>query len=309
MIKHRSPAGFEWSSPVISKDSNVKVHSDSHNLRGSANLLLSVGNHKGGELWIEDSQVDDSKAVFQTGANGVSLKGKVLCTYDEPTLFDPTKKHCVLPHQGTRISITAYTSRGFPKLTQAETDKLRTYGFRCNQSAAAAAPDARLTSRPGDIARVMVDFGTDPCTTSLEPHNGCYLLCVPNHPTSLHNKALNKIANNLHSLCDEGGGNKPKPLLFFASFVSSPSELDWNKVLKSLTSLCRLVKKLEPQIVLETQNNFSWDTPSVVCLMRDYGLLRCDHGLYSYASSVALKLRERPEVAKTEPLMAKVFES
>ena len=210
-----------------------------------------------GSCGLRARDVPDSKAVFQKDARGVSIKGKTFETYDEPTLFDPSKKHCVLPYQGTRVSITAYTSRGFPKLSDQDREQLKTYGFRCSPMAASAAPQARQTSRPWEHNRVMVDFCTNPYTSTLEHRDGCHVLYVPNDNESLNNKSIAQIANNLNSLCDEGGGNEPKPLLLFASFVSSPSEQDWNKVLKSLTALCRLIKTLEPTNCPRSEENLS----------------------------------------------------
>ena len=152
---------FTWTSIVISKDSMTKVHSDSHNLKGSTNVLISFGDHQGGKLWTENPDVPDSEAVFQNDGRGVSLKGKVFDTYDTPVHFDPSVKHCVLPYRGTRISITAYTSRGFPKMTNEEIEQLKKFGFRCGKPTAAAAPHARQASRPLMHNRVMVDFATE----------------------------------------------------------------------------------------------------------------------------------------------------
>ena len=204
---------FTWTSIVIGKDSMAKVHSDSHNLKGSTNVLLSFGDHQGGKLWTEDPDVPNSEAVFQNDSRGVSLKGKVFNTYDTPVHFDPSIKHCVLPYRGTRISITAYTSRGFPKMTNEETEQLKKFGFRCGKPTAAAAPHARQASRPLMHNRVLVDFATDSNSLLQNHTEQCITLCVAQQ--SLDNANLNKLANNLRSLCDEGGSsNKTKPLLF-----------------------------------------------------------------------------------------------
>ena len=190
----------------------AKVHSDSHNLKGSTNVLISFGDHQGGKLWTEDPDVPDSEAVFQNDSRGVSLKGRVFDTYDTPVRFDPSTKHCVLPYRGTRISITAYTSRGFPKMTNEEIEQLRKLGFRCGKPMAAAAPHARQASRPLMHNRVLVDFATDSNSLLQNHTEQCITLCVPQQ--SLDNANLNKLANNLRSLCDEGGSsNKTKPLL------------------------------------------------------------------------------------------------
>ena len=220
----------------------VKAHSDSRNLKGSINMLTSFGDHQGGKLWIENPSVLDSEAVFQCGSRQVSFKGGVFDSYDTPVPFDPSVKHCVLPYRGTRISITAYTSRGFPKMTNEEATQLKKLGFRCGTPTAAAAPHARQASRRLVHNWVLVDFATDGTTFLNDHFEECTTLCIEQQ--SLNNKTISQIANNLHSLCDEGGSsnNKTKPLLFFVSLVMSPSEQDWDTVLKALMSLHRMRK-------------------------------------------------------------------
>ena len=293
---------FTWTSVVISKDSMAKVHSDSHNLKGSTNVLLSFGDHQGGKLWT-DPDVPNSEAVFQNDGRGVSLKGKVFNTYDTPVHFDPSVKHCVLPYRGTRISITAYTSRGFPKMTNEEIEQLKKFGFRCGKPTAAAAPHARQASRPLLHKRVLVDFATESDSLLQNHTEQCITLCVAQQ--SLDNTNLNKLANNLRSLCDEGGSsNKTKPLLFFVSFASSLSEQDRDKTLKALMSLYRMTKQLCPQLVIETNNRVSWDSCKVVEVVRTFGLQRHD----PYASSVFLKrlLEVRPDHGRLRLSEAKV---
>ena len=294
---------FTWTSVVISKDSMAKVHSDSHNLKGSTNVLLSFGDHQGGKLWTEDPDVPNSEAVFQNDGRGVSLKGKVFNTYDTPVHFDPSVKHCVLPYRGTRICITAYTSRGFPKMTNEETEQLKKFGFRCGKPTAAAAPHARQASRPLLHNRVLVDFATESDSLLQNHTEQCITLCVAQQ--SLDNTNLNKLANNLRSLCDEGGSsNKTKPLLFFVSFASSLSEQDRDKTLKALMSLYRMTKQLCPQLVIETNNQVSWDSCKVVEVVRTFGLQRHD----PYASSLFLKrlLEVRPDHGRLRLSEAKV---
>ena len=294
---------FTWTSLVISKDSMAKVHSDSHNLKGSTNVLISFGDHQGGKLWTEHPDVPDSEAVFQNDSRGVSLKGKVFDTYDTPVHFDPSVKHCVLPYRGTRISITAYTSRGFPKMTNEEIEQLKKLGFRCGKATAAAPPNARQASRPLVHNRVLVDFATESRSLLHDHSDRCITLCVEQQ--SLDNKNINKLANNLRSLCDEGGSsNKTKPLLFFVSFASSPNEQDRDKTLKALMSLYRMTKQLCPQLIIETNDHVPWDSCKVVEVVRTFGLQR--HA--SYASSVSLKrlLEVRPDHGRLRLSKAKV---
>ena len=64
--------------------------------------------------------------------------------------------------------------------------------------------------------RVLVDFATEADSLLRNHTEQCITLCVAQQ--TLDNANLNKIANNLRSLCDEGGSskssNKTKPLLF-----------------------------------------------------------------------------------------------
>ena len=116
----------------------------------------------------------------------------------------------------------------------------------------------------------------------------------------------NKLANNLRSLCDEGGSsnNKTKPLLFFVSFASSLNEQDRDKTLKAIMSLYRMTKQLCPQLIIEANDHVPWDSSKVVEVVRTFGLQR--HA--SYASSVFLKrlLEVRPDHGRLRLSEAKV---
>ena len=103
-------------------------------------------------------------------------------------------------------------------MTNEETEQLKKFGFRCGKPTAAAAPHARQASRPLLHNRVLVDFATEADSLLRNHTEQCITLCVAQQ--TLDNANLNKIANNLRSLCDEGGSsNKTKPLLFFVSFA------------------------------------------------------------------------------------------
>ena len=129
-VAHHAPKDFTWTSLVASKQTQVDVHRDARNQEDSHNFLVSCGNHSGGELWIEDSTVSDKYAVYQKDAAGNTLRGRKIASKHKPVLFAPKNKHCVLPHKGTRLSLTAYTSRGFHKLTADDLGILNDLHFR-----------------------------------------------------------------------------------------------------------------------------------------------------------------------------------
>ncbi|OLP98785.1 hypothetical protein AK812_SmicGene18734 [Symbiodinium microadriaticum] len=158
-------------------------------------------------------------------------------------------------------------------------------------------------SRPLMHNRDLVDFATDSNSLLKNHTEQCITLYVAQQ--SLDNASLNKLANNLRSLCDEGGSsNKTKPLLFFVSFASSPNEQDRDKTLKALMSLYRMTKQLCPQLIIETNDQVSWDSCKVVEVVKTFGLQR--HA--SYASSVSLKrlLEVRPDHGRLRLSEAKV---
>ena len=48
------------SSVFISKNASASFHKDSHNCKDSLNWTISLGNYRGGKLWVENSSSDAS---------------------------------------------------------------------------------------------------------------------------------------------------------------------------------------------------------------------------------------------------------
>ena len=151
-IKQKAPPGFQHTSFVISRETQASIHRDSHNLAGSTNFITSFGQHTGGQLWLEDPDMAERHASFQD-CNGERCKGQVVPTKNKAVCFSPQTRHCVLPWEGIRCSLTAYTTRS----ADDEYSSLIDFGFRPPPQPVDAA-SARLTGA------MLLLFASLPCT-------------------------------------------------------------------------------------------------------------------------------------------------
>ena len=81
-----------------------EVHQDLTNQKGSCSLVVPLTHFAQGQLWVED----------ETG-NHIHTSGRCgrLRNFDDgPCVFDPRKKHAVLPWHGRRVTLAAYMPRG-----------------------------------------------------------------------------------------------------------------------------------------------------------------------------------------------------
>ena len=276
-VKHHAPEDFRWTSIVISVNAKSKLHADVHNLSGSHNFTTSCGNYTGGQLWIEDPLATGPHASTQQLPNGSDIKGSAKSTKHQTIMFDPSRRHVVLPWKGDRFSIIAFSTRGFPKLSEDEKTQLTQFGFRLPRVITAAA-HAPLTRRPLNYDRVMVEFCCSPESTlgqAREASKHCHVVRVTEADDATKSKTIQALVSKIHTLCDEGGGTS-KPLLLFASLpctggcpwqrinvekVQSHQEL-FIRLFKSFQSLCRMIKSRNPCIAFELPKNceyWSWD--------------------------------------------------
>ena len=288
-VAHHAPKNFTWTSLVVSMQTQVAIHRDAHNQQDSCNFLVSCGDHSGGELWIEDSTVPDKYAVYQTDSTGNTLEGRKIASKHKPVLFAPKTKHCVLPHEGTRMSLTAYTSRGFHKLTADDLGILNDLCFRLPPDPAASAASARLGTRPR-CNRVLVEFCCSPNSKLGEARaaaKGCHVLRVTEEDDATKPQTIRRLVQEIHTLCDEGG----LMLLLYASLpctggsswqrlnIQNNPELVakhralFKKLFRSFCSLSKLLKRHNPQIIMELPRTCDyWKEESVVKFVKQHGL-------------------------------------
>ena len=130
---------------IYNRDAKSILHTDCRNLRGSENFAVSFGDFKDGFLWIEGTTGAGPKT--QTKANQQVVEGASHNTKDSPLYFAPHLHRCVLPWEGIRFGLIAFTSSQVGSVETTTKQELCNLGFRLPKTAAVAA-SARSLSRP-----------------------------------------------------------------------------------------------------------------------------------------------------------------
>ena len=115
-----------WSTFTLSQQVKAMTHTDAHNLAGSTNLAFSLGQNKGGGLYIED---EGGNRPIQT-KQGKDVKVKLYDICCKPIYFSPKQYHAVQSWAGLRLSVACYTPRSVFDLKQTEQRTLQQYCFR-----------------------------------------------------------------------------------------------------------------------------------------------------------------------------------
>ncbi|CAE7229842.1 RE1, partial [Symbiodinium sp. CCMP2456] len=117
----------------ISVNAQKDLHIDSNNLSGKSNYLYPiVMPRRGGDLWIEISDGDvvrgkvtemlDSRGVPHYGCVNPLEQGRIM-------VFDPHRRHAVLPWKGLRIVLAAYTTGVLRNLSGCDREVLARLGY------------------------------------------------------------------------------------------------------------------------------------------------------------------------------------
>ncbi|CAE7609261.1 GIP [Symbiodinium sp. CCMP2456] len=136
----------EFTSLYVSVNAQKDLHTDSNNLSGKSNYLYPiVMPRRGGDLWIEISDGDivrgkvtemlDSRGVPHYGCVSPLEQGRI-------TVFDPRRRHAVLPWKGLRIA--AYTTGVLRNLSGADREVLARLGFPVPPEGDDPAPEVSL---------------------------------------------------------------------------------------------------------------------------------------------------------------------
>ena len=98
-----------WNSICVSRNCLSSLHADAANLPGSPNLSLSLGSFTGSSLWLEDLTCLHLDTPTSVSAGGSWLYGVAIDTCHKPLSFDGRVRHMMLPFQGERWALTAFT--------------------------------------------------------------------------------------------------------------------------------------------------------------------------------------------------------
>ena len=160
-LKYHAPK-HTYSSFVISVNAFAPPHLDPHNSPDSLNLTASYGNFSGGELWIAEEGAPqpqcDPVAVGQwrVKKNEQGVRGHLYDSFEKPIYFSPKLLHATQGWKGKRFSLTAFTSRGTPKLTQTDISQLTSLNFPLPKQQQA------LPATPSKDNRFLVEFCCSP---------------------------------------------------------------------------------------------------------------------------------------------------
>ncbi|CAE6964999.1 GIP [Symbiodinium sp. CCMP2592] len=129
-FRHQVPQS-SFSSFSVASNTSAPLHRDVNNIADSQNLSVSFGKHKGGSLWIQNTgtEVWSKKSKTVRGPQGQLIEGSLVQTYHRVVQFPPKLWHEVTAWKGSRISLTAYTSRGVDSMSSEDLRELRDLHF------------------------------------------------------------------------------------------------------------------------------------------------------------------------------------
>ena len=139
----------EWTSMSINFNTQLDMHWDFGNLRGSDNHLIGLGNYREGQLWVEllPEELSSHKRVeWMTSDRGDMMGGCLLHCKHRMIRFEPERRHKTMPWTGNRITITYYANRGIMEAGKQMVNRLLWFGFPLSQSVHLNSPCAESAS-------------------------------------------------------------------------------------------------------------------------------------------------------------------
>ena len=127
-----------WTSVVLNYNHKMPLHKDVNNEARQPNLVVGLGDYEQGGLWVQETgqakemglqNGQQSVLCARTTPTGEQVWGRVYETRKTLVELPPKAWHGTEPWTGWRVTISAYTNRGFCHLTQNELQQLRDTGF------------------------------------------------------------------------------------------------------------------------------------------------------------------------------------
>ena len=110
-----------FSSCTLSLNTGASAHRDSHNARGSSNLLIPCSSFQGGGIWLQND-----KGSIQLEPAGPF--GSVM-DVTSPIRFHPLQQHATMPWHGNRLVLVAFHVRHLSNLPVEDLVDLTDCGF------------------------------------------------------------------------------------------------------------------------------------------------------------------------------------
>ena len=129
-IRSKTQSHECWSTVTLNRNQQLPLHRDVHNHPQEASIIFGFGSYKQGELWVEDPDVAEDECSQQQLPDGRIVKGRKHSIYHRAVRFNGKAWHGPLGWEGSRVTLTAYTSRGVHHLRSEQKEELRKWGFR-----------------------------------------------------------------------------------------------------------------------------------------------------------------------------------
>ena len=110
-----------FSSCTLSLNVGASAHRDSHNARGSSNLLIPCSTFEGGGLWLQNDK--GSVQLEPAGPLGSVMD------VTSPIRFNPFQQHATMPWHGNRLVLVAFHVRHLSNLPVEDLVDLTDCGF------------------------------------------------------------------------------------------------------------------------------------------------------------------------------------
>ncbi|CAE7241098.1 RE2 [Symbiodinium sp. CCMP2592] len=139
--------GATWTSVTIAFNTETDVHHDFHNLKGTYNHAVSLGQESGGGLWIENKEINEgnleaSTVKWRQDKTGRWMPGRVADNKEKFVTFDPFLKHATEPWVGGRWCLVYHSTRNYTKVNDVLHGYLKKCGFPLPRRNGAAPGDA-----------------------------------------------------------------------------------------------------------------------------------------------------------------------
>ena len=118
-----------YTSICLNVDFASGLHSDANNSDEYDSWIVSLGDHDGGNLWIEKSAVGEREAPCSIEHAGASIMGVAVPVRHRWYHFAGSRRHCTLPYTGFRVSVV-YFSVPTDKCDPADLARLHHLGFK-----------------------------------------------------------------------------------------------------------------------------------------------------------------------------------
>ena len=143
-----------WSSLWVNFDCKKLPHRDSQNALGSYNFIFSLGEFRGGGLWLEQASATPCGATLVPPLCAVPGTPHAL----RPRSFAASALRATMPWQGHRWLVTAYTCQHLPSLSSSASAILRGWGFPLPASVGPSQPAGPYPGRGRPRLCVGISF-------------------------------------------------------------------------------------------------------------------------------------------------------